>query len=261
MGADGVDAVCRVLPSLRQKLKLDFVIVNVENAAGGFGVTQAITDQVLAAGADAMTTGNHAFDKRDFDLFDREEKLIRPANFPPGTAGRGAGLYDARDGKRVLVVNIMGRVYMDPLDDPFREVDRQLAQAPLGEIADAVIVDMHGEATAEKLAMGWYLDGRASLVVGTHTHVPTADTRILPQGTAYQSDAGMCGPYESILGMKIEGSLNRFLTKMPGHRLEAASGDSTVCGVFIVTDDETRRTVRAEPIRIGPFMSEHMPEA
>lgn len=260
VGDSGIEAVKSTLPKLRSDLDIDFAVVNVENAADGFGVTQAICDDITAAGADAMTTGNHAFDKRDFDLFDREERLIRPVNYPPGTAGRGAGLFQDRKGRKVLVANVMCKAFMDPnLDDPFRAMDDQLGDGPLGEDADFVLIDMHGEATAEKMALGWYLDGRASLVVGTHTHVPTADTRILPEGTAYQSDSGMCGTYNSILGMKKEGSLNRFLTKMPGHKLEAESGPWTVCGVFVETDDASRRAVRAEPVRVGEYLLEHVP--
>jgi metallophosphoesterase (TIGR00282 family) len=261
VGNHAVKEVASRIPEIRQRLDLDFLVVNVENAAGGFGVTKAVVETMLEAGADALTSGNHAFDKLNFDLFDDEAQLLRPGNYPPGTAGRGAGLYTARGGGKVLVINMMARSFMEPLDDPFHMMDRQLEEARLGETADAILVDFHGEATAEKMAMGWHLDGRVSLLVGTHTHIPTADTRILPKGTAYQTDSGMCAPYESILGMKIEGSLNKFLTRMPGHKLEGVEeGAVTVCGVFIETDDTTKRTVRAEPIRIGPHLLNHFPD-
>ena len=197
VGRPGRNAVAERLPALRERWRLDCVVVNGENAAGGFGITEAICDEILMAGADAVTLGNHSWDQREALVFiERQPRLVRPANFPPGTPGRGAAMVETRNGARVLVVNLMGRLYMDALDDPFAVADRTLAETPLREVADAILVDIHAEATSEKQALAYHLDGRVTVVVGTHTHVPTADHRILPGGTAYMSDAGMCGDYE-----------------------------------------------------------------
>ena len=261
VGRPGRRAVTDRLPALRERWRLDCVVINGENAAGGFGITEAICDELLAAGADAVTLGNHSWDQREALVFiDRQPRLLRPANFPPGTPGRGATLLDVADGRRVLVVNVMGRIFMDPLDDPFAAADRELALCPLGQVADAVIVDMHAEATSEKQALGYHLDGRASLVVGTHTHVPTADARILPAGTAYLSDAGMCGDYDSVLGLAREEPIRRFLERTPGVRAEVASGEGTLCGLAVETDDGTGRATRLAPVRIGPTIAESRPE-
>ncbi|CAN7431208.1 TIGR00282 family metallophosphoesterase [Bosea sp. LjRoot90] len=262
VGRAGRLAVQDRLPGLRERWKLDCVVINGENAAGGFGITEAICDETLAAGADVVTLGNHSWDQREAMVFiERQPRLIRPANYPPGTPGRGATVVEARNGARVLVVNVMGRLFMDALDDPFAALDRELAACPLREAADAVIVDVHAEATSEKLAMAYYLDGRASLVVGTHTHVPTSDTRVLPAGTAYQSDAGMCGDYDSILGMQKEESIRRFLQKTPGSRLEPALGEGTLSGIAVETDDRTGLAKGAWPVRLGATLAETWPTA
>jgi metallophosphoesterase (TIGR00282 family) len=260
VGRPGRAAVLERLPALRERWLLDCVVVNGENAAGGFGITEAICEELLSAGADAVTLGNHSFDQREALVFiTRQRRLVRPANYPPGTPGRGAMLVEARNGTRVLVVNVMGRLYMDALDDPFAAIDRELEACPLGEVADAVIVDVHAEATSEKQAMGLHLDGRASLVVGTHTHVPTADARILAGGTAYMSDAGMCGDYDSVLGMQRDEPVRRFLQKTPGARLEAANGPGTLCGIAVETDARGL-AVKVAPVRIGPHLSEARPD-
>ncbi|RDJ19870.1 TIGR00282 family metallophosphoesterase [Bosea caraganae] len=260
VGRPGRLAVQDQLPGLRERWKLDCVVINGENSAGGFGITEAICDELLAAGADVVTLGNHSWDQREALVFiERQPALIRPANYPAGTPGRGAAVIEARNGARVLVVNVMGRLFMDALDDPFGAVERELNACPLGEVADAVIVDVHAEATSEKQAMGYFLDGRASLVVGTHTHVPTSDTRILPGGTAYQSDAGMCGDYDSILGMHREEPVRRFLQKTPGARLEPASGTGTLSGVAVDIDDATGLAKAVWAIRVGPNLSESLP--
>lgn len=260
VGRPGRLAVQDQLPGLRERWKLDCVVINGENAAGGFGITEAICDELLAAGADVVTLGNHSWDQREALVFiERQPALIRPANYPAGTPGRGAAVIEAKNGARVLVVNVMGRLFMDALDDPFGAVERELNACPLGEVADAVIVDVHAEATSEKQAMGYFLDGRASLVVGTHTHVPTSDTRILPGGTAYQSDAGMCGDYDSILGMHREEPVRRFLQKIPGARLEPASGPGTLSGVAVDIDDATGLAKAVWAIRVGPNLSEALP--
>ncbi|MFC0219440.1 hypothetical protein FHS82_002242 [Pseudochelatococcus lubricantis] len=260
VGRPGRAAVVDQLPDLRTRWKLDVVVVNGENAAGGFGITEAICDDLLNAGADVVTLGNHSFDQREALVFiERQPRLLRPINYPPGTPGRGATVVEAANGSRVLVVNAMGRLFMDPLDDPFAAVDKALAECPLREVVDAAIIDMHAEATSEKQAMARHVDGRASLVVGTHTHVPTADEQILAGGTAYQSDAGMCGDYDSMLGMQPEEPLRRFIEKTPGVRLESASGPGTLAGLAVETDDATGLAVRVSAVRIGPHLSQAHP--
>jgi metallophosphoesterase (TIGR00282 family) len=252
--------VVEAVPGLRRSLALDFVIVNGENAAGGFGINEEICSALFQAGVDCISTGNHAFDQRDkVDVYDSEARLLRPLNYPKGAPGRGVGLYETRTGKRVMVINAMGRVFMDPLDDPFAAVDRELEACRLGWGADAIVVDIHAEATSEKMAMGHYCDGRASLVVGTHSHVPTADAQVLPGGTAYQTDAGACADYDSVIGNQKEEPLRRFTTKISQGRYQPAFGPATVCGVFVETDDRTGLARRIEPIRIGGRLSEHVP--
>ena len=262
VGRSGRQAVHDQLPGLISDFKLDFVIVNGENAAGGFGITEEIFQATIDAGADVMTTGNHVWDQREALIFaDRHDQFLRPANYPAGTPGKGAGVYLARNGARVLVANIMGRVFMHPdLDDPFKSAEAILAACPLGEQADAVIFDFHAEATSEKQCFGHFVDGRASFVVGTHTHVPTADHQILNGGTAYMSDAGMCGDYDSSLGMEKEEPLNRFLTKVPRGRFEAASGPATICGVGVEISDRTGLAEKIAPLRLGPRLAETVPD-
>jgi metallophosphoesterase (TIGR00282 family) len=260
VGRPGRAAVIERLPSLRERWRLDGVIINGENAAGGFGITEAICDEVLAAGADAITLGNHSWDQREALVFiERQPRLLRPVNYPPGTPGRGANLIDMRSGGRVLVINVMGRLFMDPLDDPFAAVDREIEACPLARVADAIVVDVHAEATSEKEALGHHLDGRVSLVVGTHTHVPTADHRVLKGGTAYMSDAGMCGDYDSVLGMQKEESIRRFLQKTPGSRMEPGLGEGTLSGIAVETDDRTGLALRVAPVRLGPHLEEAWP--
>jgi hypothetical protein len=260
VGRPGRNVLCERLPELRRRWALDAVVVNGENAAGGFGITEEIYQDLRDAGADAVTLGNHAFDQREALVFiERADRLVRPVNFPVGTPGRGAALFEIADGRRVLVINAMGRLYMDALDDPFRAVEREIDACPLGAAADAIIVDMHAEATSEKQAMGYFLDGRVSLVVGTHTHVPTSDHRILPAGTAYQSDAGMTGAYESILGMDRREPIRRWLEKTPGGRMEPAEGPGSICGVAVETDDRTGLAVHVAPVRIGGVLEQAWP--
>ncbi len=237
IGRGGREAVIDHLPELRAARSIDFVIANGENAAGGAGITRSICDDLFAAGVDALTSGNHVWDKREvFDFINDEPRLLRPMNYPAQTPGRGASLLTAHSGARVMVLNAMGQVFMPAsMDDPFAAVEAQLSQCPLGEVADAIVLDFHGEATSEKMAMGHFADGRASLVVGTHTHVPTADCQILPGGTAYQTDAGMCGDYNSVIGMDKEASLARFTHKMHMGRFTPANGDVTLCGTLVET--------------------------
>lgn len=259
IGRAGRAAVARYLPRLRELWSLDFIVVNGENAAGGFGITEAICDEFLAAGADCVTLGNHAFDQREALVFiERQPRLLRPVNYPPGTPGRGANVFTAARGQQILVINPMGRVFMDALDDPFAAIERELGACPLGIGCDAMIIDMHAETSSEKMAMGHFVDGRASLVVGTHTHVPTADAQILPGGTAYQTDAGMTGDYDSVIGMEKEEPLRRFLRKTPGARYEPANGEATLCGVAAeIGADGLARLIA--PVRLGGRLRQEWP--
>ncbi|MEZ5841370.1 MAG: TIGR00282 family metallophosphoesterase [Hyphomicrobiales bacterium] len=262
VGRAGRRVVLDHLPRLVDELGLDFVVVNGENAAGGFGITEPIFREIIDAGADVITTGNHAWDQREALVFiEREPQLLRPANFPAGTPGRGANLFIARNGARVMVVNAMGRVFMDALDDPFASVASALESCALGEEADLVIVDFHAEATSEKQAMAHFLDGRATVVAGTHTHVPTADHRVLPGGTAYVSDLGMCGDYDSVLGMEKDEPLRRFLTKVPSARFAPAVGAATLSGIVVDSDDRSGLATRISPIRIGGHLAECLPDS
>ncbi|MGE0749102.1 MAG: TIGR00282 family metallophosphoesterase [Variibacter sp.] len=252
VGRTGRAAVTEKLPGLIAAWKLDCVIVNGENAAGGFGITETIYSEMMDAGADAVTLGNHAWDQREALVFiERAPNLVRPLNFPGGTPGRGATLITAKNGARVLVVNALGRIFIEPLDDPFTAIERELQACPLREAADAIVVDFHAEATSEKQSLGYFLDGRASLVIGTHTHAPTADHRILPNGTAFMSDAGMTGDYDSVLGMAKEEPVGRFLRRIPSARFEPARGPATLCGLAVETDDATGLAVRIAPVRLG----------
>ncbi|MBN8996170.1 MAG: TIGR00282 family metallophosphoesterase [Rhizobiales bacterium] len=260
VGRAGRNAVVEKLPGLIAKHQLDFVVVNGENAAGGFGITEEIFRNLCDAGADVVTTGNHVFDQREALVFaERQERFLRPVNYPAGTPGRGAGLFTARNGAQVLVVNVMGRAFMEPLDDPFAAIERELAACPLGEQADAIVIDIHAEASSEKQSMGYYVDGRATLVVGTHTHVPTSDYRILSGGTAYQTDVGMCGDYDSVIGMDKEEPLRRFLRKTPGERFAPADGPATLAGIAVEVDDTTGLAKAVAPLRLGPGLSETVP--
>ena len=225
VGRAGREAVTGRVPELRERLGLDLVVACGENAAAGFGITQKICEELYAAGVDVITLGNHAWDQREIiGYIDGDRRLLRPHNYPKGTPGRGAHVYETATRRRVLVVQVMTRLFMDPLDDPFAALDDALGNHRLGASVDAAIVDIHGEATSEKMALGHYVDGRASLAAGTHTHVPTADARILARGTAYLTDIGMCGDYDSVIGMKKEIAIARFVRKVPGERLAPAEG-------------------------------------
>ena len=261
VGRSGRDVVVERLPALRRDLGLDLVVANGENAAGGFGITQEICDDLYAAGVDCITTGNHVWDQKETVSFiGGDPRLLRPINFPAGTPGKGSGVYQTSRGKKVLVANAMGRLFMDALDDPFSAVDQLLKAHRLAGNVDAILIDFHGEATSEKMAMGHFLDGKVSLVVGTHTHVPTADHVILPGGTAYQTDAGMCGDYDSVIGMEKAAPIARFTRKLPTERLSAAMGPGTLCGIFVETDDTTGLAKRVEPVRLGGKLSQTVPK-
>jgi 2',3'-cyclic-nucleotide 2'-phosphodiesterase len=260
VGRSGRTVVSEWLPGLIRDWKLDFVAINGENAAGGFGITEAIYGEFIEAGADAVTLGNHAWDQKEALVFiERAPRLIRPLNYPPGTPGRGAALIEARSGARVLVVNAMGRIFMDPLDDPFAAVEREFTACPLRARADAILIDMHAEATSEKQSMGYFCDGRVSLVVGTHTHCPTSDLRVLSNGTAFISDVGMTGDYDSVIGMGKDEPLTRFLRRIPSGRFEAASGPATLCAVALETDPATGLAARVAPVRLGGCLEQAVP--
>ncbi len=258
VGRSGRDAVYAHLPVLRVRYSPDLVVVNGENAAHGFGITEDIFNGLREAGADVVTLGNHAFDQRDALVFiAREDRLVRPLNWPAGCPGGGMALVETANGRRVLVINAMGRVMIEPqLDDPFVAIDRALENCRLGTECDAVLIDFHAEASSEKMAMGHFVDGRASLVVGTHTHVPTADHQILTGGTAFLSDAGMCGDYDSVIGMDKAEPLQRFLRKLPVERMRPADGEATVCGVAVETDDATGLALKISPFRLGGRLSQ-----
>ena len=261
VGRSGRTAVIESLPRLRARYGAHFVVVNGENAAGGFGITEQILTELLDAGADVVTTGNHVWDQRETLFFIvRHDRLLRPINFPQGAPGRGAGLFKAANGADVLVINAMGRVFMGDLDDPFRAAFEPASLDLPVDGADASLIDFHAEATSEKQAMGYFVDGRASAVIGTHTHVPTADEQILNRGTAYISDVGMCGDYDSVLGMNKDEPLSRFLTKIPNGRFQPALGEATVSGVGIEIDDATGLATAIGPIRQGGRLSQAEPE-
>jgi len=260
VGRTGRKAVVDALPGLRRRYALDCVVINAENSAGGFGITETILEELIEAGADAVTLGNHAFDQKEALVFiERFPQLLRPINYPKGTPGRGSTMVKTASGADVLVINAMGRIFMPELDDPFRAVDAELTACRLKRGADAILIDMHAEATSEKQALAYFVDGRASVVVGTHTHVPTADERVLPNGTAYISDAGMCGDYNSVLGMDVEEPINRFITKIPRQRFEPAGGPATISGLAVEIDDATGLAKACRALRIGPHLEPSVP--
>lgn len=263
VGRAGRGAVIEALPGLRTRWRLDFVVVNGENAASGYGLTASIADQLFEAGADVVTLGDHAFDQKEMlQHIEREPRILRPLNFAKQAPGRGAGFFPATRGRKVFVAVALGRVFMNrPFDDPFSALDAALKPASLGAGADAVIVEAHAEATSEKMALGHWCDGRASLVVGSHTHVPTADAMILGRGTAYQSDAGMCGDYASVIGMDKGEPLRRFVTGMGAGRFEPSLGTATICGVLVETDDRSGLAKSIHPIRLDGVLAPAAPDA
>ena len=260
VGRTGRDALVARLPALRTQLRTDLVIVNGENASHGFGLAPDMAQAFFQAGADVLTLGNHAWDRKELiPYISQEPRIIRPLNFPPGTPGAGSYQVVLADGRRALVLNAMGRLYMQAIDCPFRATAELLARYKLGSSVQAIVCDFHAEATSEKLSYGHSFDGSVSLVVGTHTHVPTADHTILPGGTAYQTDAGMCGDYDSVIGMGKKPAATRFWTHMPGERLAPAEGEATLCGLMVVTDDKTGLATAIEPVRLGGRLSQTLP--
>jgi len=261
VGSSGRAAIAEHLPRLKRELEIDFVVANGENAAGGFGITAPIADDLFEAGVDVITTGNHVWDQREVvTLLPREPRLLRPCNYPPATTpGQGAGVFNTQRGKRVLVINVMGRLFMDPLDDPFACLDQAFANHRLGADIDAAVIDVHAETSSEKQAIGHFLDGRASLVVGTHTHVPTGDAMVLAGGTAFQTDAGMCGDYDSVIGSDKGMWVQKFRSKMPVGRITPATGAGTLCAVFVETDEATGLARRAGPVVVGGRLQPRWP--
>ena len=255
VGRSAREAVIKQIPEIRRNFSLDFVIVNGENAAGGFGITEKICEDFFSSGIDCITTGNHVWDQKElFDYIKDENRLLRPINYPEETPGKGFEIFPNQLG-RVLVVNVMGRLFMESLDDPFNAIEKVLDENPLGITCDAIIIDIHAETTSEKTAMGHFCDGRVSLVVGTHTHIPTADHQILPYGTAYRTDAGMCGDYDSVIGMEKTEPIRRFVEKTPGGRFNPAQGNPTLCGVIVETSPDGLSEA-IEPFRLGGILSQ-----
>jgi 2',3'-cyclic-nucleotide 2'-phosphodiesterase len=260
VGRTGRETVAAALPGLREKLRIDLAVVNAENASHGFGLAPEMATALFAAGTDVITLGNHAWDRKEIIPYIAETpRVIRPLNYPPGTPGGGSVMVDVGRGRRALVLQAMGRLFMDPLDCPFRGTAEVLSRHRMGGTVAAIFVDFHAEASSEKMAFAHYLDGQVSAVVGTHTHCPSADAQILPGGTAFQSDAGMSGDYDSVIGMVKEPATLRFWRKMSGERLAPAEGAATVCGVFVETDDATGLARRVAPVRVGGRLAEAMP--
>jgi metallophosphoesterase (TIGR00282 family) len=262
VGRSGREAVAAALPRLRGSLRIDLAVVNAENASHGFGLAPDMAAALFAAGADVITLGNHAWDRKEIVPYIAETpRLIRALNFPPGTPGAGSVLVEVPGGRRALVLQAMGRLFMDSLDCPFRGTAVELGKYRLGVTVAAIVADFHAEASSEKMAYAHFLDGQVSFVVGTHTHCPSADAQILPGGTAFQSDAGMSGDYDSVIGMNKDAATLQFWRKMRGEKLTPAEGEATVCGVYVETDDATGLARRIEPVRVGGRLSQAMPAA
>lgn len=260
VGKSGRRLVAETLPDFRRRYHVDFVIVNGDNAAHGFGLSLSVCRELFAGGADVITSGNHGWISKEIQpLLETENRLLRPANYPAGTPGKGAGLYRLPDGRKVGVLHVQGRIYMDSIENPFSAAAQWAGAVKLGRDAQAMIVDVHAEATSEKMAMGQHLDGKVSLVVGTHTHIPTADAQILPNGTAYLTDAGMCGCFDSVIGMNKAEPVRRFVTNMSSEKYSPEKGDATVCGVMADTNDTTGLAEKIYMIRYGGRLQESLP--
>ena len=250
-GRSGRDALIKKLPYFKEKFKPDFILANGENASHGKGISHSICKDLFSAGIDVITGGNHIFDNNDiFNFIDNEKRLLRPNNYPIDTPGNGYGIYE-KNQKKILVISVMGRVFMQPLDDPFDSIRKVINGKTIGKDISAIIIDIHCEATSEKMAVGHEFDGKASLIVGTHTHVPTADARILNNGTAYISDLGMCGDYDSIIGMDKSKSLEKFKKKTPIRGIDPATGEASLSCVFVELNDETGLAKSIKQIIIG----------
>ncbi len=259
MGRSGRDAVAKHLPKLKKDLKIDVCVIDADNAAHGFGVTEAVCKELYESGADCITTGNHVWDQREIiPYIVRDPKLLRACNFPKGTMGNSSYLFTTAEGEKVLIAHALCRLFMENLDCPFTGIDEVLREYQIGRNVDAIFVDLHGEATSEKMAFAHYVDGRVSAVVGTHTHMPTADCQIFPAGTGFQSDAGMTGDYDSVIGVRKDISVHRFVKHTPSERMVPADGEATFCGTFIETNSRGQ-CVRIEPIRVGPRLHNYIP--
>ena len=241
VGAPGREAIKKLVAPLKQDLQIDFVIANAENASGGSGITTKVASELFAAGADVLTSGDHIWKKPEiFELINQEERILRPLNFPSGAPGRGAGVFKAKNGTKVGVLNVNGRVFMEALECPFKAALK--AAEELAKETKIIIVDIHAEATSEKVALGWYLDGKVSAILGTHTHIQTADEKILPKGTAYITDVGMTGPYDSVIGRRVEDGLTRFLSSIPV-KFEVAQENIQLHGALVEIDEKTGKAI------------------
>lgn len=251
VGRVGREAVLNNIDNLKSQYNPDVIIVNVENAAHGFGVSPGICRDFFEKGVDALTTGNHVWNQREIIPFlDECKRIIRPLNYPESLPGQGYCEVELPNGKKILITQLLGRTFMEAVDCPIQAIDKLLKNYTLGKNIDAIFVDIHAEATSEKLAMGYYLNGRVSAVIGTHTHIPTSDARIMNKGTAYQTDTGMCGDYDSVLGFDPEEPINRLTRKYTGGRLVLSKGKGTLCGILIETDDNTGLAISVEQIKI-----------
>ncbi len=260
VGRSGRDAFLKYLPEMKEKLKPDVIIVNGDNAAHGFGISIKICEELFDLGVDCITGGDHIWNQREIIPFiGREERLLRGENYPKGVPGRGHYLKTLADGRKILILHLIGRVFMDALEDPFRTADEVLSRYAMGSNVNAVFVDIHAEATSEKMGMAQYLNGRVSAVVGSHTHMPTADAQILSKGTAFQADAGMTGDYDTVIGMKIETPIQRFTKKFSTEKFIPGDNEGTVCGTFITTDDKTGLARTIDPVRLGPRLANTLP--
>lgn len=260
MGRSGREALEKHLPDLKEKLSPDVTIVNGENAANGKGITEKICKEFYDWGVDCITTGNHVWDQREIiPYIARDEKLLRPINFPKGTAGNGLYKFQTAEGQKITIINAMGRLFMDPLDDPFAILKETVEKETLGKTTDAIFVDFHAETTSEKMSIAHHLDGKITGLIGTHTHIQTADHHIMEHGTAYMTDAGMTGDYNSVIGVRKDIGVHRFVKKMPGEKMIPASGEGTLCGAIIETNDQTGLAKGIKPIRIGGLLSETLP--
>ena len=257
VGRSGRDSFFKYIPMIKEKLKPDFIFINGENAAAGFGITKKIAEEFFEAGVDLITLGNHVFDQKELvSYLSQTSKMIRPLNFPKTTPGQGAVILTSPNGQKVLIINMIARLFMELSDNPFFIIDELLKNHILGKTVNAIIIDFHGEATSEKAAFANFLDGRVSAVVGTHSHVPTSDHRILPKGTAFQTDLGMCGNYDSVIGMTKESAIAKFMNKIPIEKLKPQEGDGMICGTFIHIDKVSGLSTKIQPLRLGIGLEE-----
>jgi metallophosphoesterase (TIGR00282 family) len=256
VGKSGRDAISKYVPKLKKELKIDFVIASADNASGGFGVNKNSCEELVVCGVDVLTGGDHVWDQRDcINFIGDYKKLLRPLNFPKSTPGAGARIFNTESGKKVLVIHLLGQVFIKySLNCPFEMVDELLKNHTLGKDVDFIVVDFHAEATSEKMAMGKFLDGRVSFVVGSHTHIPTNDCHVMPAGTAYQTDAGMCGDYDSVIGMEKSVPLKAFLSKRRTEKMTPAKGEATFCASLVELDEKTGLAKKITPIKLGGIL-------